>query len=260
MYPYIHIFGRQIGSYGLCMAIAMLLVGFLSVRRGKQYRIVLEDIAIVGATAIGFALVSGGLLYCFVTYPLEVIWTQLKAFNLGFFFGGGIVFFGALLGAIPGAILGIRWAKCKTFDLERTVVPWIPLGHGIGRIGCLLAGCCYGMPYDGPLAVSYPNAVTDVPKEMTFFPVQPLETLINVVICVILLSRAKKVQRAFDLLFDYLGLYAISRFCLEYLRGDDVRGIYWIFSVSQWISIGLLALWGVRKLWFYMRSKKAPIH
>ncbi len=247
MYPIINIFGRQFGTYGICMCIAVLLVAFLATRRGKRYGIAMEDIAIVGALAMGIGLVCGCLTYCFVTYPMDVILERLKALDFTFLFGGGIVFYGALIGAIPGAMLGIRIAKCKTYDFVRTVVPFIPLGHGIGRIGCLLGGCCHGMPYDGPLAVYYRNPLPGLglDPEQGYFPVQPLETLFNLVICGLLLLRAKKTRLTYDLLFDYLGLYAISRFILEYFRGDEIRGIFGALSTSQWISVGLLVASGL---------------
>ncbi len=257
MFPIIEILGRKFGTYGLCMALGILLVGFLATRRGKRFHIDLADIAIVGAMAMLFALICGSLMYVFITYPLDVIWERVKAFDIEFLIGGGIVFFGGLLGCIPGAVIGIKIAKCKTFDLEQSVVPFIPLGHGIGRIGCLMGGCCHGMEYYGPLAVYYPeNNLTGLDPNKGYFPVQPLETLVNVGICFLLLWRAKKAKRSFDLLFDYMGMYAISRFCLEMLRGDGIRGIYGGLSTSQWISIGLLVAYAVRKVIILVLEKK----
>ncbi len=258
MFPIINILGRQFGTYGLCMALGVLLVGVLGTKFGKRYTIAMEDIAIVGAMGVAFALVCGSLLYCFVTFPPELIWQKVKAFDFIFLFGSGIVFFGGLIGAVPGALIGIRIAKCKIFDLERAVVPFIPLGHGIGRIGCLLGGCCYGMEYYGPLAVYYPqNNLTGLDPSVGHFPVQPLETLVNVGICAILLWRVKKAKRSFDVLCDYMALYSVSRFSLEFLRGDAIRGIYGGLSTSQWISVGLVAIWAARLLYFYLKDKKS---
>ncbi len=246
MYPIVYIFGRPIGVYGLCLVLAIGLSAFLSIKRGRQFGVIREDILIVGATAIGAALVCGSLMYCVISFSPQILWEQLKALNLKFFFASGIVFYGGLLGALAGALLGIFIAKCSFFDLERSVVPFVPLGHAIGRIGCLMGGCCYGIPYDGLLAVYYSNSLTGLSPEQGYFPVQPLEAVINCAMCFVLLCCSKKVKRPLDLLCAYLGLYSVSRFFLEFLRGDENRGLYGGLSTSQWLSIFLLAFCCIR--------------
>ncbi len=241
MYPYIRIFDKVIGTYGLCMVLGIFLAGFLAVKRGKRHGLAMEDILIVSATAIGFAIFGGGLLYVLVTFPMDVVIDRILAGDFAFL-TGGIVFYGGLIGGIAGAFLGAHIAKRRMQDLIVTIVPFVPLGHAIGRIGCLMAGCCHGMEYSGHLAVYYPRSVLSLPPEQGYFPVQPLEALINVVICGILLFVEKRKKLGSELLFVYLGLYAVSRFTLEFFRGDAARGIYFTLSVSQWISIGLLAI------------------
>lgn len=255
MFPYISIFGRNIGTYGICMALGVFLAALLAMRKAKKKQIAPWDILIVGAAAIGVAMLCGGLLYTFVTYPVEFIIEQLKAGNFAIF-SGGIVFYGGLIGGIFGGILGLKIAKCNTGDLFRCVVPFIPLGHAIGRVGCLLAGCCHGFEYDGFLAVYYPNSVSGLPADQGYFPVQPLESVLNVAICGLLLLYEKRAKRAYDMLFAYLGCYAVTRFCLEMLRGDGIRGIYFGLSVSQWISIGMLAACAVYYLLCWLKNKK----
>lgn len=240
MYPYIHVFGRVIGTYGVCMAIAVLLAGFCACRSMKKYGGHWEDILIVGGIVVGMALLCGHLLYVFVTYPIGQIIDMIRAGDFSFF-GGGIVFYGGLIGGILGALLGCRVAKCTFSSLERAVVPFIPLGHAIGRVGCFMAGCCYGAPYEGPLAVHYPHAVTGLSPEQGYFPVQLLEAALNLVIfCVLLLVRRKK-RRPLRLLGAYIGMYGVVRFVLEFFRGDEIRGIAAGLSTSQWIAVGMVA-------------------
>lgn len=255
MYPYIHIFGKVIGTYGLCMMLGVLAAGVLSICLGKKRGVLMEDILIVGAIAIGFALVCGGLLYVLVTYSLSEIWAMIKAGDFKFL-TSGIVFYGGLIGGILGALLGSKLAGCKLSHLEGAVVPFIPLGHGIGRIGCIMAGCCHGMEYTGPLAIYYPNSVTGLSPEQGYFPVQGLEALLNVGVCLFLIWYERRRRRPMDLLFAYLGLYAVERFVLEYFRGDSIRGIYFGLSTSQWISVGLLAVSAVHFLFLCRRMAK----
>ena len=238
MYPVIRVFDRAIGTYGICMVLGIFIAGFLAVRRGKRYGLATEDILVVGATAIGLAILGGGLLYVFVTFPMDVVIDRVLAGDFAFL-TGGIVFYGGLIGGIGGALLGARMMKRRMRELIVSIVPFVPLGHAIGRVGCLMAGCCHGMPYSGPFAVYYPHSVLGLPPEQGYFPVQPLEALLNLVICGILLLVQKRKQLGTELLFVYLSLYAVSRFALEFFRGDAARGIYFSVSLSQWISIGL---------------------
>lgn len=241
MYPYISVFGRNIGTYGLCMVLGFALAFVLALRKGRPSGLLIEDLLIIGAIALGFSLFGGSLLYVVVTYSCEQIIAFIAAGDFRFL-SSGIVFYGGLLGGIAGALIGIRVAKCKLETVIRSVVPYIPLGHAIGRVGCVMAGCCHGFPYDGPFALYYPHSVSGLSPEQGYFPVQLLEALINVVICIVLVSVEKKLKRAKDLIFAYLGMYAVSRFCLEMLRGDAIRGVWYALSTSQIISIVLVCI------------------
>lgn len=254
MYPYIDIFGLRFGSYGVCMALGFALVCVLAPRRGKPMGLGMEDILIIAAMALGGALAVGGLLYVFVTYSIAEILTFIRQGDFRFL-GSGIVFYGGLIGGILGAVIGIRIAKCDLRTVEYTVVPFIPLGHAVGRIGCVMAGCCYGFEYDGPLAVHYPHAITGIPADQGYFPVQLLESLLNVGICILLLFLGRRAKRKFDLLVCYLAFYAMTRFFLEMLRGDVIRGVWRGFSTSQYISLALLALCGLRMLVLHLHER-----
>jgi phosphatidylglycerol:prolipoprotein diacylglycerol transferase len=105
-----------------------------------------------------------------------------------------------------------------------------------------MAGCCHGFPYEGPFALYYPHSVLGLSPQQGYFPVQLLEGLINVIICLTLCVYEKKAKRGIDLLFAYLGMYAISRFFLEMLRGDAIRGVWNSISTSQIISLILLVI------------------
>ena len=245
MFPYISVFGRNIGTYGLCMILGFALAGFLAYRRGKPAGLRWEDLLIIAAMVLGGALLGGGGLYVFITYSWNQILEFIRQGDFRFL-GSGIVFYGGLIGGALGALLGICIASCPFRIAEHAIVPYIPLGHAIGRIGCIMAGCCHGFPYDGPFALYYPHSLARVSPQQGYFPVQPLESLVNVIICLLLLYVQKQVRRTGDLLFAYLGMYAVSRFFLEMLRGDAIRGIWDGISTSQWISLALLGMCLVR--------------
>lgn len=241
MFPYIHLFGRVFGTYGVCMALAVILVGLFSCRSLKRFGGRWEDVLIVGGVAVCLGLLGSKLLYIFVTYSISEVIAFLKAGDMSFLSSGGIVFYGGLIGGILGAVLGCRIAKCPFSAMERAVTPYLPMGHAIGRVGCFMAGCCYGAPYEGPLAVHYPNAVSGLSPEQGYFPVQLTEAALNMVIFGILLLLRRKKRRPLRLLGAYIGMYGVVRFVLEFFRGDEIRGITAGLSTSQWIAVGMVA-------------------
>ena len=215
MYPYIDFWGIRIPSYGLCMMVGFLLCGFLYIKKAGRLGATFEDMMIIAAVTVGGALLGGGLLYIFVTYSLEELWNFIKNGDFSFISGGGLVFYGGLIGGVLGAVISSKLLKVSIGVLEKSVVPYIPLGHAIGRIGCLLAGCCHGSEYDGIFAVKSGLLSIDT----TFFPIQGVEALCNLVIMTALLFYAKKERPKFNLLFAYLTMYSVMRFMLEFLRG-----------------------------------------
>ena len=242
MYPIIDLFGVKLGSYGIMIVIGVLLAGSLSALRCKKFGVNAYDVLIIGAVGLLCGILGAKLLYIFVTYPIDYIIDSILDGNFDFFSQGGLVFYGGIICGILGGFVTARIIKQSLVPFEATVVPFLPLAHAMGRIGCLLGGCCHGMPYDGPLAVYYPNSLTGLDPNQGYFPVQPLEAVWDVLLCFILLWAAKKPRRKFSMMAFYMCLYAIGRFSLEYLRGDAIRGITLSLSTSQWISIGLLAI------------------
>lgn len=146
----------------------------------------------------------------------------------------GFVFYGGLFGVIFTLMIFTR----KDMDLRKRIfrlsVPAMPLFHAFGRIGCFLSGCCYGKNLSSAIAVG--------PIELTQIPVQLIEALAEFILFIIIIIIDKK-RTDVDLLRIYLVSYAIIRFADEFLRGDEVRGIYFGLSTAQWISIIILVVY-----------------
>ena len=253
MLPYINVFGKTIPSYGVCMLSGVVLALFLAIRRGKRYGVGFDSIVIVATFAFLFGMLGGKLLYLLVSYPHERLISQIKAPDFSFLTQSGIVFYGGLIFGIGGALIGKSIAKTRLSSLEGCIVPFIPLGHAVGRVGCFLAGCCFGIEYSGPLAVCYPEASVGAPSGISYFPVQLLEAFLDVLIMLLLLYYTRRRRERFDVLSLYLILYSVMRFVGEFLRGDGIRGIYFGFSTSQLISLGLIAVCLIR---FALKKRK----
>lgn len=229
---YIPFFGVSVPSYGLLLCVAVFTVGFLVLRQAKEVEISFEDMIIFQAVSIGAALCGGVILYLFITYSPQQLLTYVRRGDFSFLRSSGLVFYGGLIGGIFGALLSAKYLRITIERLEKIVVPYLPLGHAIGRMGCLMAGCCYGFEYHGIFAVQNPFAAYE-----SCFPVQALEAVLNLVVMLILHFAAKKPAYRYRLLCLYLKLYAAVRFFTEFFRADIIRGSYFCFSTSQWISI-----------------------
>lgn len=251
MCPFIHILSLRIPLYGVCMTAAFFLVTFIAVKKAKD--IPYENIVVIAATTLGGALLGGKLLYLIVSYSPKEIISYVRDGDMSFLFDGGLVFYGGLLFGIGGAYLGGVISQTKLSELEDAIVPYVPLGHAIGRIGCFCAGCCSGVEYNGFSAVHYKQSLYGLNPDTGYFPVQLLEAFLDLIIMLILIKEAKKEFKKYTLLIKYLFVYSVMRFATEFLRGDSVRGHILCLSTSQWISLILYAF--CVAFWIVMRVK-----
>ncbi len=240
MHPFIYLFGQSIPTYGICLVVAIIVGVLYAICRCKESSLVVEDIFIFAACTVGMGMCGAKLLYILVSYGVVGIIKEIQNGSYEFLTDGGLVFLGGVLLGIPGAFVGAALVKHNVKEFEKIVVPVLPLCHAIGRIGCFFAGCCYGIEYNGFLAIHYGNSIYGLSVSQGYFPTQILEALLNIVLFIILHLESKKKYYAYDLLFGYLFLYAFERFGIEMLRGDGIRGKWLVFTTSQWISIGFI--------------------
>lgn len=225
------------------------------------------DFIIISAVAGGLGFVFAKLLYIATAFPLSkffyVLWLMLRHPVKANLISGGFVFYGGLLGGIAGYFAGVKFARCKSTDFLNTFAFAIPYVHAFGRIGCFCAGCCYGIHYDGPLALHYSHPISDVVCGPGIFPVQLVEALLLFVfafgILLLLLRRAELVS-AF-LFIIYILYYSLIRFLLEFLRGDLARGQIKLgdsfsLSTSQVISLILFTAAATLAIILLIKSRK----
>jgi phosphatidylglycerol:prolipoprotein diacylglycerol transferase len=162
------------------------------------------------------------------------IFKSLDSFTA--YLGGGFVFYGGLIGGVAAAFLYCVTCKKPASKMIEIAVPSFPLIHGIGRIGCLMAGCCYGIPVKPWLGIAFRNSI-EAPNGVPLFPVQLLEASLNLILFFILLLYTRRERIPYQTLGLYLWIYSIERFLIEFLRNDNIRGIYAGLSTSQWISM-----------------------
>ncbi len=166
-----------------------------------------------------------------------------------FWLGGGFVFYGGL---IFGLVYFLVISLCfKKFDLQKSylLVPGLVFGHAIGRVGCFLAGCCYGRQCELPWSMNL--------EGVHRHPVQLYEAIYLLAFGIFILRRSRLERLQSSITISYLIYYSAGRFILEYFRGDDIRGLYWLnLSTSQYVSV-FLFLSGI--VWHFSSKLKLPI-
>lgn len=142
----------------------------------------------------------------------------------------GYVYYGGLLGVLISLYLLTRKDTNLAIEIFNCAAPAIALFHGFGRIGCLLAGCCYGAELSSPIYLG-----TLILRRI---PVQLIESVYEfcLFLCLHMLYKKKKEK----LMQIYLLFYGVFRFIIEFFRGDLIRGIWFGLSTSQWISLIIL--------------------
>lgn len=236
MHPvFLDLDGFEIRWYGVLYAVAFaagILFAHARARRAGRDPEVVLDLAFI---ALAGAVVGARLLYALVS-PAEFIADPLSLFNLR---RGGLVYLGGFVVGISGMVLYLRRCRLPAFEWLDLLLPSLPLGHAIGRIGCFMNGCCYGAPAGGFPGVALPALADGVARH----PVQLYESFYNLlVVAVLLLFGRRANRRPGDVVLLYVALYSLGRFALEFLRGDD-RGIALAgLPVSQALSLaGLVA-------------------
>jgi len=229
-------------SYGVLLAAAYLLALYFAVRRARAFGLDGDRVLDLGIYIIISALVGAKLLLLIVDFdffrrqPAE-LWTLARS---------GGVFYGGLVLAFAVGTWYMRRYKLPVWRTADAIAPGIALGHVVGRMGCLLAGCCYGTATTLPWGITFtdPFAASNVgtPLHVALHPTQIYDAAAEALIMILLLTSERWGRKfAGRTFWFYILLYAVSRFAIEFYRGDP-RGVTFGWSTSQVISMGLAPL------------------
>lgn len=220
-------------GYGFMIAVGVLLCILLGTYRAKQTGLKEEavlDIAIFGLIA-GF--LGAKILYVIVEFedfladPMSVLGSE------------GFVVYGGIIAGVLAAIIYCKVKKISFLECFDLLSPSISLAQGFGRIGCFLAGCCYGRETASLLGVVFPEGCM-APAGVKLLPTQLFSSAGDFVITAILLLAYKRRKHTGDVGALYMLLYGVGRFGIEILRSDN-RGTVGALSTSQAISIVIIA-------------------
>ena len=247
----------QLPTYGLLLALALLTAVFTADRLGRREGFDGGRMLDFSTWIIVVGLVGAKVLMIISDWgyyrqnPAEI-------FSLSTLQAGG-VFYGGFMASAFFSIWYVRTYKLPPLKMFDIYAPAVAFAQSVGRLGCFSAGCDYGKPTKSFLGVVFTNPysreVTGVTLNTKIHPTQLYESLATLVIGGILLWRYRHKKRDGEIFLMYLALYAVARFFLEFLRGDEDRGFVFhhLLSTSQFVAI--LAILTSIGLWAYLRRQ-----
>ena len=229
------IFGLKIRSYGLMIAIGIIVASALLIRKAKKKGYDEDSLLnLIIFSVIGGIL--GGKLLFIITEFKDILENPSILMNFGY----GFVIYGAIIGGALTIYLYCKKKAWNTLEILDMTIPGVAIAQGFGRIGCFLAGCCYGAETSLPIGVIFPEGSL-APSGIHLHPTQIYSSLFDFALGVFLLYYSRRERQSGKVVGSYLIIYSIGRFFVEFLRNDP-RGNIGLLSTSQFIAIFTLIL------------------
>ncbi len=235
-------------SYGTMIAIGIILAVIIALLRAKKVGLDANETINCAIIVVIFGFVGAKILYVlenfrqFLETPLAVIGSS------------GFVVYGGIVIGLFCMFAWCRWIRKVSF-LRYTdlVFPSVALGQAFGRLGCFLAGCCYGKETTAWWGVVFPEG-SFAPAGVPLIPTQLISAIGDFVIFLVLFYYGKKaVKKVGDVTALYLLLYGIGRFFVEFLRQNTQGGIGPL-TTAQCFSVVFWAL----SICLFILNRKAP--
>jgi phosphatidylglycerol---prolipoprotein diacylglyceryl transferase len=224
-------------TYGVFVAVGFLVGLVVTVKIGKSQGIPPQQTMDMGFLMIVAAIVGSRLLYVLMNlgYYVERPVDALKLWQGGLVFSGGVVC----------VILSVIWyTRRHQLSFWKTADMWAPamaVGQGIGRIGCFMAGCCYGKPTGSGWGAVFTDPHSLAPLNIPLHPTQIYSSVSNLIVFFILLILHKKKSFDGQVFLWLLVLHSTARLFVERFRGDD-RGMVFQsgMTVTQLVTLVIL--------------------
>lgn len=238
-----------IHGYGLMIGLGVICAVLLAEYRGKKRGFNTDQLFSVFLLALIFGFVGAKLLFCIVEIK-SIIANPMLILS-----GDGFVIFGGILGGIAAVMIYCRVKKISFLKYLDLLAPSVAIAQGFGRIGCFLAGCCYGRETDAAFCIVFHDSLY-APNGVKLLPTQLMMSAGDFLIAIVLILYAKKDRKKGKSIGLYLILYSVGRFAIEFFR-SDYRGAVGFMSTSQFISIFTLIL-GILLFATRLFSKENP--
>jgi len=225
----------------MMLLIAYLICTFWATKRGKKFGVEAQVVSNITTTALISGIFGARLLH-WILYP-EGYAHFIDFLKLN---EGGLVLYGFML----TSPLAVWWSLKRnrvSFDTFFMVfTPVLPLGIGIGRLGCFLNGCCYGSRGDQPWCVMFPEGAPAYGGGLIEpFPVHPSQIYAFAMGCLMALCLGwlptiMRSLKGYQMALFFLFLYGLARLIEEGFRGDTPRHFLGFLTAGQGISVVLM--------------------
>ena len=222
-----------IHTYGLFVALGFVAGIAVTIWLGKSHGMTPQQIMDMGFIIILSGIIGSRLAYILMNFsfykgnPVEMI----RLWN------GGLVFSGGLIAVVFAMIWYARHHGLNILEIGDLWSPAAAIGQSLGRVGCFMAGCCYGRPTDIPWSVTFTNPKSLALLNIPIHPAQLYSSLLNLIIFIALLILTFKKTFKGQVFLWFLILHSTARLLLERFRGDD-RGF---ILGTNWTTTQLMA-------------------
>jgi phosphatidylglycerol---prolipoprotein diacylglyceryl transferase len=242
-------------TYGVLVAAGFLIGLWVTTRLARREKMNPEAITNL-AVYCALSGLAGAKLLMFLFDIGYYLQHPAEIFSITTLRAGGI-FYGGFIAALLVAYVYIKRQRLPGLRVADVFAPGLALGHGLGRLGCFAAGCCWGAACDRPWAVTFtdPDAyrLVGVPLGEPLHPTQLYEAAAEFIIFGLLYRRIQTDRRPGFVIGLYLVLYSAARFVVEFLRAHDQANPFGgPLSAMQWVALGLFAGGG----WLIVRARR----
>jgi phosphatidylglycerol:prolipoprotein diacylglycerol transferase len=258
MHPILFEYGPvKIFTYGFLLALAFLSAIFIAGREARRLGLPVSRFYDLCFYIVLAALVGSRLLYILLELPTFLA-HPLKIFAL---WEGGLVFHGGLVLALLVAFYYMRRHNIAWRPALDALALGMPVGQFFGRLGCFMAGCCYGSPSNLPWAVTFTNPQSLCPLRVPLHPAQLYEAFLALGVFGLLYWFRTRKRYDGQLLLVYFSLAGLVRFVVEFFRSPlDYRGpVLWGWMpLTQFLALCLAVVSAGLLLWFGRRAQPQP--
>ena len=218
-----------IHGYGLMIAIGIVVALLVGDKRAGKRGLDGELVYPMTLLTVVFGFLAARILFIITE------WKNFIKAPMDYITGSGFVVFGGIIGGILTIYLYCRIKKVNAIDYLDLMTPSVAIAQGFGRIGCFLAGCCYGRETDAWWGITFTRSHF-APNGVSLIPTQLIMSAGDFIIAALLFLYLKKDRKKLQVTCVYIALYSIGRFGVEFLR-NDYRGNVGLLSTSQFIGI-----------------------
>ena len=243
-----HLGNFEIRWYGVFVVLAVITVigmALLEAKRRNFSRDTIWDVALW--------CVIGGILGARLLHVIDK-WDYYMQHPDQLLNFAGLAIWGAVLGALVAIIVYTQVKKISFWELGDIVAPGAILGQAVGRVGCLINGCCFGLTCDLPIAVFYQHPDSYAPHGIPLYPTQAFHLIWNVAGFVLLWLLRKKMKPQGALFLLWLIFFSVGDFVIHFYREGDI----FMFNLqqAQVVDIAVVTVAAVLWIWRVIASRK----